>query len=491
MRQSKIEIVFRSPERLNQPSNFSTGIFNVTTPSTYVSYVRGQVEEAYSLVPQYTRLTGVDAPSGFHLRYISPESSGIDKETAGQYYGGEIEIKSTQLGKARILSLETLLHEIAHGFNDRLSSGSPDWWWEEGTADYLAHTILASAGYNTSVFNVSRDKIENTFDSCNVSRGFIANWSPIDGVTTRFECEYASETSLYSDADSLGYDYSKILVSDMLSEGDILLRDIYIPMIRMNVSFVNTRPRLNNQINYIASQAADTNYTPFLRQRGIPTDDWTAAQREIEATGDLLSTYREDNPIDILSGQKEEFTDLRRTAYRGNFAAIPPKASQLREEIRDIQGRFNSTYLRYESVSTRVGSLEEQEQPRFYESAWSELNRSVDLMKEHRFEAAGEAISAANSSATEIKEDLRRYVRTIQTTEEEVTATSPLFTPFLLGAGDDVEKSQQAYESGHLEKARDTLRTAQLKSTAAPLLGIGFYLSLLIGAVLLYRWKTG
>lgn len=219
--------------------NYSKGIFNVSVPSVYSEYVLSKVEELDSFNDDIEELMGIETPEGFHVAYLSFDSSKISEEAAGQYYGGKIEIKSTQLSEADLQHLETLTHELVHGYNDRLSSDSPDWWWEEGTAEYISHRTLEQNGYNVTWLRPSERRLNYTFEKCEFERSFISDWSPVDQTGGEYDLYPCSDGTLdvtletgsegresgdssdidpVTDRDLLGYKYSEMIVAEMFKD---------------------------------------------------------------------------------------------------------------------------------------------------------------------------------------------------------------------------------------------------------------------------------
>ncbi len=486
------EVRFESPEKLNQKVNYNTETFNVTVPSTYRDFTRSQVEEIEKMTSDIEEETSIQTPKKFDLVYLPLNSSDISKESAGQYYGGRIEVKSTQLSRKRVDSFETLFHEVIHGYNDKLSEGSPDWWWEEGTAEYLSHKIMRENGYNTSIFQSSPEAVQNTFEDCGVERNFISDWTPINEGSFDIEpvyiCPLDASKDYISDRRSLGYSYSELIVAEMFSDREEKVSDVYGLMQEKNVSFSNSREKMNNQINFFTSQVFGQDMTEFYLEKGIETDNWETKYQTIkeveEEINDLNGRYR----YELFRDLEKDLQEIRVEFYRGNLTKNGELAD-LEQRIEERNETVVNTLQRYNAARERVSDLEEKREPQLFTEQSQDLNKSLELIQSMGFERASLRISEINNSVSERKQNISEYVSSLDSFESNVESTSFVFKPFLLDTEDKLEESRQEFSAGNLETAEEKLQSSRSTyQLSRPIGAVSYVIILCIGSLVARRF---
>jgi hypothetical protein len=500
---------FESSTKLSSVRNYNTGIFNITAPALYSERVISQVEPLDSFLPALEDRTDIETPEGFHLTYLPLRSDEISEEAAGQYYNGRIEVKSTQLAKKDIEGLEVLLHEVVHGYNEKLSSGSPDWWWEEGTADYIAHKILRENGYEVSIFKPSKERVLATFRNCDYDREFISDWSPVDDQTeselsvdpvfpcggyqisalnvSSAESSEVSETEYIKDKDLLGYKYSEIIVSEIFANTTAGVSDVYNLMQQENVSFSNSTHLMNNQINYFASKATGRDLTNFLKEKGINTASWQGRESEIREAMDQLRGLESRYNFSLFQGYLNRAESVRTNFYYGNFSA-----TERLDMILDGAETRNATVYDilsdYSETKSYIKSLEAKYDQKFYEEELQDLNKSIGYLKNEEFDLAQEKIQESRNKASKKAEKIKSYRRNIEKVDARIKSSNLVIRPFMFGAPNTVQNSRQAFENGEIERSRNLLTEAETKvSNAKTWTGVFFLVVLIIVSYIGYR----
>lgn len=509
---------FSADEDLASVGHYKSGIFNITVPSYYSNHILTQTETLNSYLPTVEAHTGIETPERFHLIYLPLKSENISEEAAGQYYGGRIEIKSTQLANKDIVGLEILLHELIHGYNNKLSFGSPDWWWEEGTANYLAHRVLEEEGHNVSLFTPSRERIRATFENCEYERSFITDWSPIEqpegGIVTLdpiFPCgrpeieviessssEDTSSSSTDSstidyitDKDQLGYKYSELIVSDIFANTSAGVSDVYNLMQRRNVSFSNSTSLMNNQINYFASKATGKDLTTFLQSRGINTESWESSENEIQEARHTIRSIESGYRFQLFQDYLNDIESVEKDFYYGRFSATD-RSDTIVQNAEDRNQTVHETLSRYQDVRDHVLSLEAETEPPFYERELDQLNQSLDLVRNKEFETTQTEIADIRHEANQKSERIASYQESVEDVESRIESATVLTSPFMFNAPSQLAQSQESFRSGNLKTARASLSKAESKINQSKIWAAIFYLAIL-GSIgyLFYRRRNG
>lgn len=474
--------------------NFQSGILNVTVPELYQDKIRRQTQIADNLLPEIEEKTGIESPEGFQIKYLPLKSSNIGEEVAGQYYSGKIQIASTQLAYTEEYGLETLLHEIVHGYSDKISGKSPDWWWEEGIANYVTHSVMKESGYDIRIFEPSETSINETFEHCRYSRSFISDWSPVDSLETTIRLAYpckgkksveveGEKIDLITNKDRLGYRYSELIVKQIFNNTDQDVSSVYNLMQRRNVSFSDSRGLINNQINFFASKVTGKNLTRFLREKGVKTDSWITEYRKLEKAEIKLDKIDSIYSFTDLNEIREDLSREKNKFYRGHFSTT--NADNIIERAEELNQSLSKIEEKYQDVRTNINKLENKKEPKFYESYKKELEDALNLANKQEWEKALNKISEVNSSAFERRNKIQEYQRNADKTESMIKDKLILVKPFLLSARQDLTDSRELFSQGKLKKANNQLNTSNLKLNLAPFLALIFYSVILSGGYIL------
>jgi len=492
---SRFRIWFKTGSLSATLSNFQKGIFNVTVPSRYREHIEDQIEEANSFLPAIESEIGIKTPESFSIQYLPLRPENISEEAAGQYYGGKIEIKTSQLAKKEIRVLETILHETIHGYNHKYSFGSPDWWWEEGTTEYVTHNVLKEQGRNTSIFGPSRERIEATFEHCSFERNFISDWNPLDYQSPlEVAINYcnrskASNITLIEDRDRLGYSYSELIVNEIFNKSSRGVKDVYSFMEDQNITFSNQTVFMNNQINYITSQVLGKDLTQFYRQRGIDVSPWEQPKKEIEAAKGELTTLEQGYPFPLFTVYSNLVHDVEARFLQGRFSATT-RLSNILEEARARNQTAFHIYRQYQHLRENLSQLQSQDPPALYRTEQQTLSQALSSIKEAEFQKADDTLFTVKNDIREKRKEVSKYKKNRKLLKSDLESTSILFRPFLFGAPSKIEESHERFKEGDLKRAQSLLSKSKQYISRSKSFGILTYLITALIVVGLLRRKN-
>ena len=148
--------ILLSPDLTEVNSNYYTA----EIPQRYAeefSKILSKADQGISVIEQ---IYGFKSPKKWKIELVTQDDIGFEEQTNGIYLGeGKIKIKSTNLQKTEKEILYILLHETVHGFNSvYFKDNVPNFWWEEGTAQYISYKTLESLEYDTSELKEKKSK---------------------------------------------------------------------------------------------------------------------------------------------------------------------------------------------------------------------------------------------------------------------------------------------------------------------------------------------
>lgn len=501
------EVVFNSYNRsvplkiwfeLNKNSSelitYNSGVLNVNFPDIYQDKIKRQTDRAQEFLKNIEAETGIKTPEKFDVEYLPLRSDNIGEEVAGQYYGGKIELSAGQLARVDERALETFLHEIVHGYSDRLSNNSPDWWWEEGTADYVTHSIMDAEGYEAESFSPSTKRINATFNHCEYSRSFISDWSPVDepGENPKLPCDgrdfadkNTREISLIKDKDRLGYSYSELIVSIIFNNTQADLATVYDMMKDNNVTFSDKRSLMNNQINYFGSKATGKNLTRLLNGKGVATNSWKKEYKSIKKAESRIDRLNSDYAYFENKDLEQELESKKKGFYKGYFNSL--NLAEVHKKLNNRNRTLKNINTTYYNVKTNIRKLEKSEEANLYLENLKMLNNTLDLVKETKFEGAESRMLEINNSAENKSEKIDKYKEEVEKLEYEIGNSHFLIKPFLVNAGEDIERSRASFRNGNLNRAINILEESKFKFQLSNLLAVLFFVSLLMGFGFIFK----
>lgn len=270
---ASIEIDFVLPEKnlLLSPDlvEISSNYYTAEVPQRYAkefSKILSKAEKGIIIIEQ---IYGFNSPHKWKIELVTQNEVGFEEQTNGIYLGeGKIKIKSTNLQKTEKEILYILLHETVHGFNSvYFKDNVPNFWWEEGTAQYISYKALESLEYNTSELKKETSALLNECNSANFS--FISSWSPniffSNETFKKINCSGKNVSPI-----SLGYAQSYNII-DALSKkyGEEIFKKTYDEIKKENITMSSSHEILNNQINYVLTLSSGEDTTLFLNSFGL------------------------------------------------------------------------------------------------------------------------------------------------------------------------------------------------------------------------------
>jgi hypothetical protein len=480
------EIFFTITANTPKLTSYQSGNLNVSFPSIYRQKVKKQTDEVQDLLDDVEEETGIKTPDQFDVKYLPIESGRIGEEVAGQYYGGNIELSATQLGKIEEQSLETFLHEIVHGYSDKILTQSPDWWWEEGTASHVSHQVMKENGYDVRSFAPSKFIVNKSIESCYFNKEFISEWSPVDEpdiVSIEIPCQKSSleaggeRINLLTDKDRVGYRYSELIVKQMFNNTEADVSSVYNLMQRRNITFSNQRELMNNQINFFASRVTGKNMTQFLRRKGVETGTWSGKHRLLaeseEKVNEIDSNYSFFEPKGLSSSIDNE----KELLYEGKFSKVDTK--RLLDKIESVKKEIGEIRHLYNEIHSNIESLENQQDPKLFQTYMNDFEEAEELANQKKWDLAERRLKALNTSAYNKSVRVKEYKEELNNTKEKMQQNSFLPTIVSLGIESQLSESRRLYTEGKFEGATKNLDEALYKLRIAPALNVGLYILLL------------
>ncbi|MBI2451538.1 hypothetical protein HYV50_00500 [Candidatus Pacearchaeota archaeon] len=289
--------IFLSPE----PNlvEINSNYYEAVLPERYANYYASILKKADVGVEFIERSYGFPSPYRWKIEIIGFDDLDFEVHTEGFYLGdGRIRIKTTNLQKTEKEILYTLLHETIHGFNSKFFSESvPNFWWEEGTAQYISFLVLENLSYNMTE---EKNEIFNLLESCkNIDKTFISTWSPNYYIRNNGEINC---NNTKSDFVSLGYANSYFIVDNIVKYfGNDIFKKFYQTAEKIQINFSSDRSILNNQMNYVLSNATKHEFTSTLEAFGIEVKQVTNQEEYLTPILTGLPILEEDKTNKILA----------------------------------------------------------------------------------------------------------------------------------------------------------------------------------------------
>jgi hypothetical protein len=480
-----IEIEFRAYRELSSRVTWHYRGFDIDAPSMYSEFIESQVSEVNSYQDGLEEKTGVESPGNLTLRFPDPQDSEIMRDSSGEYSDGEIKMSSELLSAPRLDSLETLTHEMVHAHNEKVRSPS-DWWWEEGTAEHVTYSLLEENGYNTSGFRESSSKVEKTFEKCSFDREFIQDWSPVTSKAYQSPtCE--TQAGMIKDENQLGYAYSRVIIEQLEEKEPGTVYEVQSRLAERNLSFSDETRRRSNQLNFIASQAAEEDLTDFFNQRGITADSWQEPWSRLEEAGSNISKYQAHARHDVFWREEQRLDNMERSFYTGNYTGIQLELERIEESAAEVNESYYPVGEKYANVSLRLDVLESRQDPRFYTEEIQKLNQSRQLILERDFDEAESMLEETSSSIEERNREIQNYREGMTAVDQNIEGHTVMTSVFLDGASERLEESRQAYSRGNLSEARKKLDEARRKEESAFLKAAGAYTTIILLIVIVVK----
>lgn len=480
------EIFFTITGNTSKLTSYQSSNLNVSFPGIYQQKVKKQTDEVQDLLDDVEEEMGIKTPDQFDVKYLPIESGRIGEEVAGQYYGGNIELSATQLGKIEEQSLETFLHEIVHGYSDKILTQSPDWWWEEGTANHVSHQVMEENGYDVTSFEPSEFIVNESIESCYFNKEFISDWSPVDEpdiVSIEIPCQKSSleaggeRISLLTNKDRVGYRYSELIVQQMFNNTEADVSSVYNLMQRRNITFSNQRELMNNQINFFASRVTGKNMTQFLRRKGVETGTWSRKHRLLAESEEEVSEIDSNYSFFKPKGLSSSIDNEKELLYEGKFSKVNTRG--LLDKIEGVKKEIGEFRHLYNEIHSNIESLEDQQDPKLFQTYMNDFEEAEELANQKKWDLAERRLEALNTSAYNKSVRVKEYKEELNNTKEKMQHNSFLPTIVNLGTESQLSESRRLYTEGNFKGATKNLDEALYKLKIAPALNAGLYILLL------------
>jgi len=242
--------------------------FEASIPKEYAENLEVILRSADKLVEKLEEIESVQSPYVWRIEFINLQDVDFEADREAFYLReGRIRMKTTILQKSETEILTTILHEVVHGFNAELFPDSvPNFWWNEGTAQYLSLKVLEENGYDVSG-KISEQ--ETLIASCqNADKSFISSWSPsTSGAGAVISCDNLETNEL-----DLGYALSYEIVGTLDEKDQNVFSSVFSEAKEQGVAFSSNHKILNDQMNYLLSEVLDTETTTILNSLDLRVD---------------------------------------------------------------------------------------------------------------------------------------------------------------------------------------------------------------------------
>jgi len=260
-----IKIDFTIPEPLLSPPQtitINSRHYQATLPEIYSQQYQDILNKADQGVEQIEKLYGFPSPYKWQIEFINQDDPDFEEQTKAFYLGeGKIRIKITNLHDTEERIIYILLHETVHGFNSKFfSDETPNFWWEEGTAQYIPYEILSNLRYNTE--DLKAQNLELIILCQNQDLSFISEWSPNQLLQKKqtIKCKNESINLI-----ELGYAQSYNIVYTLADTyTKEIFKKFYSTAELLQINFSSDHNTLNNQMNYILTQTTNQDTTTLL-----------------------------------------------------------------------------------------------------------------------------------------------------------------------------------------------------------------------------------
>jgi hypothetical protein len=482
--QDRLNVKMTSNTIVSPTVNYRSNIFNISSPRVYKDFVLEQVTDADKDLSNLQDYTGLPTPESLRLEYADPESDVLIEGAAGQYSDGEITIPVSRLTETRQQSFDTLIHELVHAYNDRKSSSVSDWWWEEGVAEYVTRRIMQENGYQVSRFYRSETEVNSTFSKCTFQRSFIQDWNPV-GIS--YYSGYCPENAenVIGDGDTLGYAYSRTIIEDMNQKEQGIVSKVQSRMYQLNVTFTEDRNYRNNQINFFASQAADQDFTDYLRRKGLETDKWEESWSSVQNSNQTVRRYESSTRFEVYTPQAQQLDSIYQTFYSGKFNEAENQAYQLESSLEEINQSYSRTIKAYQEQESRIEKLESETGPELFTEHREILNTSVEEMRNQNFQRSLETIQRTEDKINATYTKIERYQDLNSTLSKKIDSANILESLFVGEAQSKLQQSQSSYSNSDLDTAIEQVQEAEEKWQSVGDKVIFTVLGVIIGLILL------
>ncbi|MFH1425339.1 MAG: hypothetical protein ABIG28_01245 [archaeon] len=248
----------------------NTEHYTTTIPSRYAEEYLSILEKADQGVSFIEQTYGFLSPHKWNIEIINHNDPDFEEQTEGFYLGeGRIRIKATHLSKTEKEILYIILHETVHGFNSKYFPDEiPNFWWEEGTAQYISYQTLEHLDYNTETLKQKNLQLSSSCQNQDLS--FINEWSPnIYLSAPEEEQKTINCQDIQTSPIELGYAQSYNIVKTLADQDPALFRKFHSKLRELKIKFSPNKNTLNNQMNFLLTETLNQETTQTLNSLGL------------------------------------------------------------------------------------------------------------------------------------------------------------------------------------------------------------------------------
>lgn len=300
----EFKIYFLIPEKSSTLTKISSDFYTIEIPARYEEDYISLLKKADSSVLSLEKIYGFPSFYKWKIEIISPEAKDFNETAEGFYLGeGKMRIKLSYLTESEQQSLYLITHETAHGFNSKIYNDNvPNFWGQEGLAQYAAFKALEEQGYN---FTETKKQMLELSKSCmDYDKSLITGWSPnvylSPGSDVTINCTEQQTTKK-----NLGYAYSFLIINSIVDKyGEKIIQKFFKTAEQLNITFSSNRNILNNQMNYVLTKAVGSDTTDFLNSLGLNVekiDDKNKNSMKTILTG--MPIYEQEKEINKLKAR--------------------------------------------------------------------------------------------------------------------------------------------------------------------------------------------